>query len=198
MKENSVKKNFIYQVIYNIATLVIPLIVTPFISRALLENEIGKFTFSRSIASYFVVFAMMGIVKYGQRAISINNGNDEDNRKTFWSLFYTHLCFSLVSLVAYVLTVTIFIGTDQILFWVETIYVASAIFDITWFFYGKENFGRVAICSVVIKLIEALLYIYLVKTPSDVILYSIINCSVYLITQIVLFCSILKECKFRR
>lgn len=67
MERQSIKSNFIYQVIFNLVTTVIPLIVTPFLTRSLLEYELGRFSYTRSIAAYFVTFSMLGIVKYGQR-----------------------------------------------------------------------------------------------------------------------------------
>ena len=41
---SSIKSNFLYQVLYNCVTVIIPLVVTPFLTRALLENKIGEVT----------------------------------------------------------------------------------------------------------------------------------------------------------
>ena len=134
-KENTIKSNFLYQVLYNCVTMILPLIVTPFLTRALLENKIGEFTYSRSIASYFVLFAMLGIVKYGQRIISQNRDNETKLRKSFWSLFAVHVVFSLLALVIYFVSVS-FIGANNTLYWIQGLYVLSALFDITWLYYG--------------------------------------------------------------
>lgn len=191
----SLKKNFLYQVLYNFITMVLPLVTTPFLSRALLETALGEFTYSRSIASYFVVFSMMGIVKYGQRIISQNSDSNNELRKSFWSLFSIHVIFSLIGLITYILIVSFFIKTDQPLFWVQTIYVLSALFDITWLFYGLENFKGIVIRNTIIKIIEAIIYIFLIKSPEDIMLYATVNCLVFLISQIVLFPSVIREIK---
>lgn len=191
--KTSVKNNFIYQVIYNFVILVIPLIVTPFLTRALMEEEIGNFTYSRSIASYFVIFAMMGIVKYGQRVISQNLNDKQKLRKSFWSLFYLHILFSIIGLIAYLLFVSFIIKENKLLFLIQGIYVGSALFDITWLYYGLEDFKGVVIRNAIIKIAEAFLYILFIKSPEDIILYAIINCSIFLISQLVLIPNAIKE-----
>lgn len=193
-KDSSVKSNFIYQVLYNCVTMVIPLVVTPFLTRALLENKIGEFTYSRSIASYFVLFAMLGIVKYGQRVISQNRGNEIRLRKAFWSLYSIHVAFSLIALIVYYIVV-LFISDNRTLYCIQGIYVLSALFDITWLYYGLENFRGVVVRNAIIKIVEALLYIFLIKTPDDIYLYAVINSSVFLLSQMVLMPGAICEIK---
>lgn len=193
-KESSVKSNFIYQVLYNCVTMVIPLVVTPFLTRALLENKIGEFTYSRSIASYFVLFAMLGIVKYGQRVISQNRSNEIRLRKAFWSLYTVHVVFSVIALIVYYVAI-LFISDNRTLYCIQGLYVLSALFDITWLYYGLENFRGVVVRNAVIKIAEALLYILLIKTPDDIYLYAVINCSVFLLSQMVLMPGAIREIK---
>lgn len=187
---HNLKKNFLYQVLYNFITLALPLVVTPFLSRALLETALGEFTYSRSIASYFVVFSMMGIVKYGQRVISQSSDNNDELRKSFWSLFSIHVVFSLIGFFSYILFVSFFVRIEQPLFWAQAIYVASALFDVTWLFYGLENFKSVVSCNAIIKVIEAIIYIFLIKAPEDIMLYAVVNCFTFLISQIALFLNV--------
>lgn len=194
-KRVSVKSNFIYQVLYNVVTMVIPLVVTPFLTRALLENEIGRFTYTRSVASYFVIFAMMGIAKYGQRVISQNIDDEIKLRKSFWSLFFVHVIFSIIALVTYLFVVSIFIYESKKLFLIQGIYVGSALFDITWLYYGLEDFKGVVIPNAVIKVIEAILYLIFIKNPDDVLLYAFINCIIVLLSQLVLLPKAIKEIK---
>lgn len=193
-KENTIKSNFLYQVLYNCVTMILPLIVTPFLTRALLENKIGEFTYSRSIASYFVLFAMLGIVKYGQRIISQNRDNETKLRKSFWSLFAVHVVFSLLALVIYFVSVS-FIGANNTLYWIQGLYVLSALFDITWLYYGLENFRGVVLRNAVIKVVEALLYILLIKSPDDIYLYAFINCSAVLLSQVALLPGAIRQIK---
>lgn len=175
--------------------MAVPLIVTPVLTRALLGNNLGEFTYTRSIASYFVSFAMLGIVKYGQRAIAQNIDDELKLRKSFWSLFCVHILFSVISLLAYIVVVLILPDKNKTLYWLQGIYVLSALFDITWLYYGLENFRGVVIRNTIIKLIEAVLYIILIREPKDIYLYATINCIAFLISQIVLIPDAIKEVK---
>lgn len=195
MESKSVKNNFIFQVLYNFVTMVVPLIVTPFLTRALLGKGLGEFTYTRSIASYFVIFSMLGIVKYGQRVIAQNMDDEFELRKSFWSLLWVHIFFSVISLLIYFLVIFLLPNKDKMLYWIQGIYVFSAIFDITWVYYGLENFKGVVIRNTVIKLVEAILYIILIKEPKDIYLYAAINSGTFLISQIVLWPNAVKEIK---
>ena len=91
MKKEKLSSNLIMQFLYQGVTLVIPLIISPFLTRTLGSNALGVYTYTYSIAYYFVMFAMLGISRHGQRIISQNRDDDEKLRKVFWSLFFTHI-----------------------------------------------------------------------------------------------------------
>lgn len=69
-KSDSAKKNIIFQTMYQFLILGVPLIIAPYLTRVLGSNSIGIYSYTYSIAYYFVVFAMLGINKHGQRIIA--------------------------------------------------------------------------------------------------------------------------------
>ncbi len=175
IKAQSLKKNFIFQILYQVVMLVIPLIITPYLTRRLGADAYGVYTYTYSIAYYFVIFAMLGIMRHGQRLI-VSKRNDENQlRKAFWSLYFVHVCFSLLALAAYVIFIYC-IGEPQYrtVYLFQTIYVASALFDITWLFYGLENFQSVVIKNFLVKALECILIFTFVKSPDDLWLYTLI------------------------
>ena len=142
VRKQSISKNFFFQYVYQVLILVIPLVLAPYLSRTLRETALGIFSYANSIASYFIVMARLGIARHGQRVISENANDDIKLRKSFWSLFTVHVIISVISLLAYIVAVSFFAKSDKTVFLIESIYVASAIFDITWLFYGLENFNN--------------------------------------------------------
>ena len=68
--EKSIKKNYIFNLTYQLLLLITPLITTPYVSRVLGADGIGTVSYAESIVSYFVLFATMGITTHGQREIS--------------------------------------------------------------------------------------------------------------------------------
>ena len=69
-KITKMKKNFIYNVIYQLLILILPLITMPYVSRILGADGIGIFSYTYSIAYYFMIMAMLGLNNYGNRAIA--------------------------------------------------------------------------------------------------------------------------------
>ena len=89
MRKKSVAKNYIYNLMYQILMLILPLITTPYISRVLGAENIGIYSYTLSISAYFVLFGSLGISLYGQREIAYN----QENKKK-----YTTVCYEIVRL----------------------------------------------------------------------------------------------------
>lgn len=53
-KKESIKSSFIFQSLYQIIILVIPLIISPYLTRILGSESLGIYTYVNSIASYFI------------------------------------------------------------------------------------------------------------------------------------------------
>lgn len=186
IKKQGISTNFLFQFLYQFIILVIPLIVSPYLTRILGSTALGEYAFVNSIAYYFVLFANLGIVKHGQREIANNLENEIELRKSFWSLFFIHCITSIISIICYILFVFVFHNVDKCIYLIQSIYVASALFDITWLFYGLENFKSVVIKNILIKIIETILIFCLVKNTSDIYLYVIIVSSGFFLGQAVM------------
>lgn len=181
MKKDSLKTNFIFQTLYQAVVLLIPLFLAPYLTRTLGSEKLGIYGYTTSIAYYFVLFAMLGIAKYGQRYIAQNLSTVLELRKSYWSLFSVHAFFSILALVFYFIITSLFCDTNYIVFLIQGFYVASALFDTTWFFYGIENFRSVVYRNTAVKAVECILILLLVKSPTDLWLYTLIcTCSIFL------------------
>lgn len=184
---DSTKKNFIFQFAYQFIILVVPLIVSPYLTRTLGGTSLGIYSYTYSIAYYFVVFAMLGINKHGQRIISQRRYNIIELRKTFWSLLSVHFFVSIVAILAYTIYVFVFCNSDVEVAFAQTLYVASAAFDLTWLFYGLEKFKTVAIRNAIVRVINTICIFTFVKSPSDIVIYTIIMAATACAGQIILF-----------
>lgn len=174
MKRQSLTNNFFFQFAYQTIVLVIPLILSPYLTRVLQEEALGNYAYIQSIAYYFVIAANLGIGVYGKRLISRSSTDETQLRKSFWSLFITHAIVSVVVAVCYFLCVILFRPAHQIIYLIQGLYVMSALFDITWLFHGLENFKSVVIRNAAIKLIECILIFFFVKSQADLWIYTLI------------------------
>lgn len=181
MQKQSIKSNMILQGLYQVLILGAPLIVSPYLTRTLGAEALGVYSYSNSIAYYFVVFSMLGISRHGQREIASSSANENELRKTFWSLFLIHIIISCMSVLTYCAYIILFVKQNSLVFWAQGLYVLSALFDITWFFYGIEQFKSVVIKNTIIKVVELTLIFMFIKSSADVLLYTIImTCSILL------------------
>ena len=66
----NIKKNYVFNVIYQLFLMIVPLVVTPYVSRVLLPEGVGKYSFTSSIITYFTIFGALGFGFYAQREIA--------------------------------------------------------------------------------------------------------------------------------
>lgn len=186
LRPDSAKKNFVFQIFYQVVILVLPLIVSPYLTRTMGSTSLGIYTYTYSIAYYFVAFAMLGINRHGQRIIAQRRGDMVSLRKTFWSLYCIHFIASLLALAAYLIYVFAICASDVKIALVQIIYVFSAALDITWLFYGLEKFRIVAVRNAIVKLLETACIFLFVKSPSDVGIYTLIMAASVCLGQLVM------------
>ncbi len=201
MKEQSVKRNMIYQGLYQFLMLGVPLITSPYLTRTLGAEKLGIYTYVNSIAYYFVIFANLGISRHGQRVIAAASEDVNKLRKTFYGLLLDHSVFSMVSLLLYSVFISLNSGSNELVFRIQGLYVLSALFDVTWLFYGLENFGSVVIKNTIIKLAELVCIFAFVHDANDITIYTWIMSASILVGQFIMIpqmLSIVKPIKINR
>ena len=77
----SVRKNYFYNLLYEIVVLVVPLITAPYLSRVLGADGVGVSSYTLSIVSYFILIANVGTTSYGAREIAMARDNKKDMSK---------------------------------------------------------------------------------------------------------------------
>ena len=194
----SLKKNYAYNMIYQVMQMILPLITAPYVSRILGTEGVGSFSFTRSVAYYFLLLGMLGINNHGNRSISRVREDKEKTDRTFFELYSVQLCISVIFLAAYILAFIVFNHNDKLLYVAQLPYVLSACFDINWLFFGLEEFKITVTRKVVIKLFTTVGVFMLVKKPDDVILYAWIMNIGYFVGQCYLWIGIRKYVSFCR
>ena len=174
--KKSIKKNYLFNLIYQIFILIIPLVTTPYISRVLLADGVGQYSFTFSIQSYFVLIAALGFGYYAQREIA-NHQNDKKSQSIiFWEV--TIIKILSVGFAVSLNLAFVYIGVYQtykeLMAW-WTINIAAVALDITFLLQGNEDFGRIVGRNVLIKTIGVILVFILVKNNTDVWIYVLIT-----------------------
>lgn len=84
---------------------------------------------------------------------------------------------------------------DVIIYLIQVCVVVSALLDITWLFYGLENFKSVVIRNTIVKLVECVLIFTLVKSPEDLWIYTVIMGVSVCLGQVIMFPQALRIAK---
>jgi O-antigen/teichoic acid export membrane protein len=169
--KNKLIKNYLYNTIYQVLVLIAPLITAPYVSRILGATGIGIYSYSQSIATYFVLVGAVGTTLYGQREIAFVQNDPKRRTEVFWEIELFRIAAVLLCTMIYVLFFCSsgeYVAVYRVLF----LEVLATAFDISWFFMGMENFQITVIRNTIIKLVGIVLVFILVKSPTDVPLYA--------------------------
>lgn len=174
-KASNIRRNFVFNVIYQFLVVLTPLITAPYIARVLGANNIGQFSFAYTIVCYFVIFAYLGYQNYAQRAIAEVQDDKEEQSRRFWQIVILRLIMVVVSLgVLFILLALNVFGEYSSLVLMFSLLIAATAFDINFYFHGRENFFIVMIINLVIRLIYLACIFLFIKSQSDLTLYALL------------------------
>ncbi len=183
-------KNYLYNASYQILLLLLPFITVPYVTRVLGDDALGTFAFSISITQYFVLFSALGVQMYGSRAIAQARDSRESVSKTFLEIYKLQLLSSALTFTVFAL---LFFREGNAIYFAQSLYLIGIMFDITWLYVGVEDFKKIAIRNGVIKLVSVIGIFTLVKSPDDLLLYTIILSLSVAAGQMVMFWGIKKQ-----
>ena len=173
MAKNSITKNYIYNLIYQILILILPIITTPYLSRVLGAENIGIYSYTLSIVTYFILFGSLGISMYAQREIAYVQDDKYKRSKIFWEILILRFITLTISMIIYYFAYVN--GTQyQMYYKILLIEIISNCFDISWYFQGMEDFKKTVFRNTLVKIISIALIFLLVKRPEDLAKYFII------------------------
>lgn len=190
-----VEKNFIYNSIYQIFAIIVPLFTTPYLSRTLGVEGIGQYAYAYSIVYYFSIFITLGLNSYGNRTIAIIKKDSTQIATTFWNIYAMQILGGMIVFIAYILFCVLW-NKSSLINYVMIGVIISSCLDITWFFYGMEEFKKTTIRDIVIKIITIICIFGLIHNESDVWKYALIRSLSFLIAQGVLWLPLVKKVSF--
>ncbi|MDO5422580.1 MAG: flippase [Eubacteriales bacterium] len=172
MGKATVKRNYLYNLAYQLLVILTPLVTTPYISRVIGEKGIGAFSWTQSICTYFVLVASLGISMYGQREIAYHQDSREERSRIFEELLIFRGIMVTASLLVYF---ALFVFQDRYsdLFLIQSLDVVAVIFDISWLMQGMEDFKRVVGRNALVKCLSVLCIFLFVKDAGDLPIYAL-------------------------
>lgn len=173
MKVKSLKANFIFNLIYQVLTIIVPFITTPYISRVLQVEGVGKYSYTLAIATYFGTFAIMGMDIYGQLQVAKCRDNKILCSKLVYGIFFAKFATTAVVVSAY-LVAGFKIAMYKNLYWIMLIFFLAQLVDFSWFFQGMEEFAFILTRNALVKGVGVACIFCFVKEIDDVEIYALI------------------------
>ena len=160
-------KNYLYNLSYQILTIILPIITVPYVTRIFTSEALGNYVFYNSIVSYFSLFAMLGIGVYGTKQIAAAS----DVSSTFWNIYAIQLIASILAISVYVIAIFSIPQMGGIIPLIVGITLFAKMIDISWLFSGKEDFKKITIRNTVVRIIGVISIFTFVKSSDDLYLY---------------------------
>lgn len=180
------KKNYIYNIIYRLSIMILPLVVTPYIARILDATNVGLYAFSSTIVCYFILFSKLGLDNYGNRSIAFCREDKKKRSEVFFSIYIMQIITSLLSITIYLILCFTVFKKDSVIYFIQLMYLMSALFDISWFFYGIERFSITTIRSIISRVLIIIFVFIFVKSREDLWIYTLIMAGNFLLEQLIL------------
>lgn len=177
MKEKSIKKNSVLNVIKTISSILFPLITFPYISRILMPENVGKVNFGTSYISYFSMIASLGITTYAIRECSSVRDDRTLLGEKASEIFSINICTTVVSYILLAISLCLFRGLDnyRVLIIIQSTSILFTTLGADWLNSAMEDFEYITLRTIAFQIISLLLMFWLVKSSDDYLKYAAIS-----------------------
>lgn len=169
----SVKVNYILNLINTGTQMLFPLITFPYVCRVIEADGIGQINFFQSIISYISLFTCLGIPMYAIREIARDRSDVVQMNRTAMEILLLH---SMLTLLGYAIVAILCLTVPQIqvnipLFLILSLTIFFTAIGCEWFYQGIEDFKYITIRGLIIKTVSVVLLFIFVKSKTDLLYY---------------------------
>lgn len=190
-------KNYLYNLIYQMLIIILPIITIPYVSRILGADGLGSYALTNTYAQYFVLIGMLGLSIYSSREIAYVRDDNEKLSRIFWEINFLRLITIGLSLILYIIVFGFIVNSSyKTVYIIQSLVILSSLVDISWLFIGLENFKKVVIRNTIVKIIGIVLIFSFVKNSSQVWIYALILGGTQFVGQLIMWFEIPKNICF--
>ena len=174
--KNTLAKNAVFNIFYRILNVLFPLITATYVSRILEPAGIGKVAYAQNIVSYFVMFAVLGIPRYGTREIAKSRNNQMAVNRLFTEILIINTISTAVCAVGYYSAVLFGLVGSSIIYLICGLEILFNFISIDWLFEGEEEYAFITTRSILVKLLSLAALFTFVNDEQDYPIYALITC----------------------
>ena len=180
-------QNYIYSSLYQLLLVLMPFITIPYLTSRMGSEILSINSWTANIVQWFVLFGILGVNTYGNREIARVKDDKSMLSKTFFEIYFMQLICMVISTLLF-LSYAYFGGNvySSILI-IQGITLLSVALDITWFFYGVEDFKKASIRNMAVKIVGVILIFTFIKDGGDLVKFVLINTLVGVVGQLIMW-----------
>ncbi|MGN0966532.1 MAG: flippase [Candidatus Coprovivens sp.] len=174
MKQKSLGLNAFLNGLRSVLNIIFPIITFPYVSRVLSVGELGKYNWSNSFVSYFLLIAGLGIATYAVRE-GAKLRNDRNEISAFASqVFSINILSTVVSYILLFLCVFIFpkVQSYSACIYIFSIQIVFTTLGTEWIYSIFEEYTYITIRSIVFKILSIVMLFVFVRRPGDYLNYA--------------------------
>lgn len=174
-QKKSIGINFIMNTVVQGSAYILPFVVTPYVSRILLPEGMGRISYATSIITYFIMFALLGVPTYGVRECAKVSSNIERLSQTVKQILIINLIMGILVYFALgvFIKLPVELSVDKSLLLLMSPAIFLNIINIDWLYKGIERFSEIAVRNVIVRLLFIILIFVFVKKQEDYKIYGV-------------------------
>ena len=194
----SISKNAVFKSILNIFNIILPIIVTPVITRTFSENQFSYITQGETFNTILMAFAGFGVYQYGLREISRVRDDKVKLSQTFTNLFLISTISTIVVSAVYMISLFTFYRHDPAFYTclILGISVVLNLFYVEWINEALENYDFIAVKTMIVKVIYSIAVLCAIRNADDFFIYLYLGVGVNIVNNLWSYFYIKRRIKF--
>ncbi|MBR2592130.1 MAG: polysaccharide biosynthesis C-terminal domain-containing protein [Oscillospiraceae bacterium] len=196
--DRKIVKNYIYNILYQLVKIILPFILVRYTSVHIGKDALGIYNYAGSIMNWFILFGILGVNTYGNRQIAKVRDDEKLRNTTFFEILAMQMTNMIIAMIAFYIFIHFAVDKNAFYWKLTGLTMLASMLDISWFFFGVEDFKKASIRNIIVKCIGVFLIMTLCKTPDDLWLYILINVGSELFGQAIMFFQLREYLSFEK
>lgn len=196
--DSKIIKNYIYNILYQLVRIILPMVLVPYTYAHITPSVLGISSFASNIMSWFILFGTLGVNTYGNREIAKVRDDKQKLNTAFFEILYMQILNMLIAMAAYYIFCLCTVKENLYVYLLTGITMIASMCDITWLFYGLEDFKKASVRNSIVKVLGVSLIFLFCKSPDDLWIYILINAGSELFGQIIMFAQLKQYITFEK
>ncbi len=169
----STRKNAAYNVAYRMFSVLLPLVIAPYLSRTVGTDGVGLYSKAWSISYIFCLIGMLGLNDYGVRTIAQVRDDREKLDRTFSAIWQMQLLVAGATLLGWFGYVFLATELEQKIAFSLTMMSVGCLCSFDWCLMGLGQFKQIALRNTAVKLIATACVFIFVRKAEDLWIYGL-------------------------